>query len=105
MAGDKFVDSGSFVAGHLAQLSLLFLCYASLGIYAIVRVDWVALVVYAGIASLSLIIRNLSAGLAALHSHGYYRDGNGNVYWAFFMWFELLTMFMSSYLVVYEKCE
>jgi len=66
---EKFYYSGSFIGGQLASISLLFIVYGFLGIYAAVRNDRIAIMIYASIALVSLITRLLLWCLAAMHSY------------------------------------
>lgn len=100
---DKFVLSGSYLGGHLAQLSLFLLLLAVLGIYSVLRPDRIALVVYACIIFSSLFIRNFSAGLASFHGYAWASNGTGDVYWGLQTWFELFSLTISSYLIVSDK--
>jgi hypothetical protein len=69
---EKFYYSGSFIGGQLASISLLFIVYGFLGIYAAVRNDKIAIMIYASIALVSLITRLLLWCLAAMHSYTLY---------------------------------
>lgn len=64
---DKFYETGSFITGHLRQLSVPIISYGLLGIYGLDMQDRTALVIYFGIALSSLFIRNLNNCLARLH--------------------------------------
>ncbi len=98
----KWVMSGSFIGGHLAQLSVLFLLLALLGIYSVIQRDRKALVLYASIVLTSLFIREFSAGLASLHGYGWVPI-TGNVFWALYLFFELFCLLLSCVLLFKEK--
>ncbi len=97
----KWVMSGSFIGGHLAQLSLLFLLLALLGIYSVIQRDRKALILYAAIVLTSLFIREFSAGLASLH--GVTVPIIGHVFWALYLYFELFCLLLSCILLFKEK--
>jgi len=89
----KWVMSGSFIGGHLAQLSVLFLLLALLGIYSVIQRDRTALVLYASIVLTSLFIREFSAGLASLHGVAWVPI-TGHVFWTLYLFFELFCLLL-----------
>ena len=99
----KFVHSGTFIGGHLAQLSIIFLVFSLLGIYSVIGGDRKALVLYFSLVLCSLCVRNFSAGLAQLHGHGWYASKTSPVFWGLYVWLELSSLFMSAFLLVHDK--
>jgi hypothetical protein len=91
---NKFVQNGSFIGGHLVQLSFPLLLFGLLGIYGIVTQNRVALMVYFGITLSSIFIRNINNGLAGLH--GFYLIMiKGEVFGGLFLFFELFALLLS----------
>ncbi len=99
---NKWVMSGSFIGGHLAQISVVFLLLALLGIYSVIQRDRTALVLYASIVLTSLFIREFSAGLASFHGYAWHPI-TGNVFWALYLYFELFCLLLSCVLLFKEK--
>jgi len=98
----NMVLSGSFMGGHLAQLSLLIFLFGLLGIYTVIKNDRTALIVYCSISLSSLFIRNFTDGLAKLH--GYEPDLiRGKVFGGLYQFFELFSVTLSCILLIKEK--
>lgn len=66
---EKWYYSGSFIGGQLASVSILFVVYGCLGLYAAFKQDSIATMIYGTIAAVSLITRILLWALAAMHKY------------------------------------
>ncbi len=90
----KFVQNGSFIGGHLTQLSFPLILFGLLGIYGIVAQNRTALLVYFGIALSSIFIRNITNGLAGLHGFDSVMI-KGEIFGGLFLFFELFALLLS----------
>jgi hypothetical protein len=96
----QFVHTGSFIGGHLAQISFPLLLFGLLGIYGIVTQNRTALLVYFGITLSSLFIRNITNGLAGLHGLDLVMV-KGKVFGGLFLFFELFALLLSCISLIF----
>jgi hypothetical protein len=96
----NFVISGTFIGGHLTQISFVTLIFGILGLYSVIRENSTTLMVYCSLSMISLFIRNFTNGLANLHG---YVLIYAQVFGGLYLFFELFSLILSFVILLRDK--